>query len=309
MYIYVYKHTSIYKLTHSYQFIVIAAEVNRRSGLFSIKASIVIPKLRFTCDLRQLGVMKDLLQSVTFQVKRIHHLTRVEDVFNTIRTPPKVCEQGGIHILPALALRYRPGSKPLTGSAVPQGAAWGASGAFESIGQAVGVSTLLHKGPGTGLAGGRGGGQLNGRGNGSNTLANQPAKAPGQLFKYPLSPLPRAIHPQLSLTFKALTRGKKGKGWASYMWRHVIDMVILDIRQVYIFMYICIYIHIYKYIYIYIYIYANTYICKYIYIYIYANTCIYTYIYTYIHISGPAPGSMDRARQTRLHEEGVCFHV
>jgi hypothetical protein len=149
-------------------------------------------------------------------------------------------------------------------SAVPQGAAWGASGAFESIGQAVGVSTR----PGTGLAGGRGGGQLNGRGNGSNTLADQPAKVPGQLFKYPLSPLPRSIHPQLSITFKALTRGKKGKGWASYMWRHVIGMVILDIRQVCVFIYTCTYMCI-----------LDVYICVYTYSFIYTYISIYVYEY------------------------------
>ena len=34
--------------------IVIAAEVNRRSGLFSVKLSVTIPKIRFICDPRQL---------------------------------------------------------------------------------------------------------------------------------------------------------------------------------------------------------------------------------------------------------------
>ena len=34
--------------------IVIAAEVNRRSGLFSVKLSVCIPKIRFICDPRQL---------------------------------------------------------------------------------------------------------------------------------------------------------------------------------------------------------------------------------------------------------------
>ena len=34
--------------------IVIAAEVNRRTGLFSVKLSVTIPKIRFICDPRQL---------------------------------------------------------------------------------------------------------------------------------------------------------------------------------------------------------------------------------------------------------------
>ena len=55
--------------------------------------------------------MKDIIEGVVHQCKRIYQLSRVENIFSTNRLPPKVCEMGGIHILPGLTLRPPLGSK------------------------------------------------------------------------------------------------------------------------------------------------------------------------------------------------------
>ena len=211
-------------------------------------------------------MLKDLIEMIVMQSKRREQLALVESIFCATRCPPKVCEQGGIHILPGLTLRPRLGTKGPVGqrrieppNARELGMRAGAGG-----GGGGGAGDLVsgpRSGPpvsGAGSMGGRGTGSGPGAGQGSarapstastgmtagaSTLHNAPpftsapraGTTPPVLLKYPSNtPLPRATVPDLSATLKALYAGKgsssEGKGWAKAMWRHAITLVLCDIR-------------------------------------------------------------------------------
>ena len=199
------------------------------------------------------------------QSKRREQLALVESIFCATRCPPKVCEQGGIHILPGLTLRPRLGTKGPVGqrriepsNARELGMRKG-TGTGGGVGGGGGGAGDQMPGPRSGPPvssavpmGGRGTGPGPARGPstastgmtaGASSLHNAPpftsapraGTTPPILLKYPSNtPLPRATVPDLSATLKALYAGKgsssEGKGWAKAMWRHAITLVLCDIR-------------------------------------------------------------------------------
>lgn len=86
--------------------IVFAAEIRRRSGIFSPKIVVNIPKFRIACDPRQLEVLKDLLELMVVASKRAEHLLQVSNVFGQLDSPdtPRLFQVGGTHLLPYLAV-------------------------------------------------------------------------------------------------------------------------------------------------------------------------------------------------------------
>lgn len=198
---------------------------------------------------------------IVMQSKRREQLALVESIFCATRCPPKVCEQGGIHILPGLTLRPRLGTKGPVGqrrieppNARELGMRSGAGGAGDQVsgprsGPPVsGAGSMGGRGTGAGPGAGQGPARgpstaSTGMTAGSSSLHNAPpftsapraGTTPPILLKYPSNtPLPRATVPDLSATLKALYAGKgsssEGKGWAKAMWRHAITLVLCDIR-------------------------------------------------------------------------------
>ena len=202
--------------------------------------------------------MKDIVEGIVHQSKRVYQLSRVENIFNSNRLPPKVCEMGGIHILPGLTLRPPLGSKNRIlntnqniemNSTSTKGFVPGVNkdpnpGVNNGISK---NSTNIHIPPRGNITGGStfslGTSTLNNSNNNINNNFNTPSKTTTnnkpsssssssssvsvQLLKYPThTSLPRAISPKLSDTLKSLMK----KGWACAMWRHCISLVILDIR-------------------------------------------------------------------------------
>lgn len=208
--------------------------------------------------------MKDLIEMVVMQSKRREQLALVENIFSTTRCPPKVCEQGGIHILPGLTLRPRLGTKGPQGPRRLEPSSSKELGMRTGTGGVGGTGDQLsgpRSGPpvsGAGSMGGRGVGtgygpgptrgpstagtgitQFNQATAGAPSLHNASAPRSGAgppiLLKYPSNtPLPRATLPDLSVTLMALYGGKgsssEDKGWARAMWRHAISLVLCDIR-------------------------------------------------------------------------------
>lgn len=190
-------------------------------------------------------VLKDLIEEIVMQEKRREQLALVENIFSATRCPPKVCEMGGIHILPGLALRPPLIPKALT---VPK--------KVEIKIQNEGSSSA--GGRGTGMGTGMGGSLISTRTSGTSSMnfnafgqnttgtssilggtpgvtGSRPAPGTGlpPSLKYPTNtPLPRALNPNLSATLKSLYAARGKKGWAGAMWRHTIALVISDIRYV-----------------------------------------------------------------------------
>ena len=72
-------------------------------------------------SVRTITVVTDIMKGIVLQTKRKYQLSRVDEIFSPTRAPPKVCEMGGIHILPGLTLRNPLGSGPGTGVGVGGG--------------------------------------------------------------------------------------------------------------------------------------------------------------------------------------------
>lgn len=190
--------------------------------------------------------MKDMIEMIVMQSKRREQLALVENIFSATRCPPKVCEQGGIHVLPGLTLR------PCLGTKAPPGPRriepsntkelgmrlGGGTGTGDQLSgprtgpPVTGAGSIGGRGAGTGSIGGRGAGTGYGPGTirgpstvgtgmtsssqmtaGASSLHNtsgpRSGAGPPILLKYPSNtPLPRATVPALSVTLKALYGGK-----------------------------------------------------------------------------------------------------
>ena len=203
--------------------------------------------------------MKDIVEGIVHQSKRVYQLSRVENVFNINRLPPKVCEMGGIHILPGLTLRPPLGSRnrilntnqniEMNSNSTKGSVLGGNKGPNPGVNNGISKnSTNIHIPPRGNITGGStfslGTSTLSNSNNNNNnnnnfntpsktTTNNRPSSSSSsssvsvQLLKYPThTSLPRAISPKLSDTLKLLMK----KGWACAMWRHCISLVILDIR-------------------------------------------------------------------------------
>ena len=175
------------------------------------------------------------------QEKRREQLALVENIFCATRCPPKVCEMGGIHILPGLALRpplvpkAQSGPKKIESKIQNEGSS-SAGGRGTGMGTGTGGNIVPTRTPGTSGMNFNAFGQL---GTGSSSILGGTPVVPGgrsglpPSLKYPTNtPLPRALHPNLSVTLKSLYAARGKKGWAGAMWRHSIALVISDIRYV-----------------------------------------------------------------------------
>lgn len=204
--------------------LLIPAEVNRRTGLLSAALHVAVPRLRVLCDPKQLEVITRVVSAMALAAKRIDHLVRVRGVFGVLggRAPPRVCEMGGIHLLPALLLR----------------------------------PSLLGR-AGTGTGNGNGGGNGNGTGNsvagnaaGVNNSTGGNRLGTDLPLKYPTNiDIPRhwgdPSPVNLLHTLKALypptahppTRtanvraGRPLARWAVALWQHLISLVLSDVRR------------------------------------------------------------------------------
>ena len=213
--------------------------------------------------------MKDIVESIVHQSKRIDQLSRVENVFNINRLPPKVCEMGGIHILPGLTLRPPLGQRNRNvntnqnienNSNSTKGSAPGMNkGPNPGVNNGISKNPInAHIPPRGNITGGstfslgtsshnnnsNNNNSSNNNNRSNNSNFNTPSKpnpnntsasssssssssVPIQLLKYPTqTSLPRAVSRKLSDTLKVLMK----KGWAKAMWRHIISLVLLDIR-------------------------------------------------------------------------------
>lgn len=74
------------------------------SGRLAPKLTVAIPHLRVALDPLQLTVFKDLLETITALLKRSATLYRVKGIFTELDPPPRVTNEGGIHILPQLLI-------------------------------------------------------------------------------------------------------------------------------------------------------------------------------------------------------------
>ena len=231
--------------------------------------------------------MKDIVESIVHQSKRIDQLSRVENVFNINRLPPKVCEMGGIHILPGLTLRPPLGQRnrnlntnqniennsnstkgsapgmnkgpnpgvnngisknPINAHIPPRGNITGGStfslGSSSHNNNNSNNSNNNNNNNNSSSSNSNNNNNNNNRSNNSNfntpskpnpnntsasssSASSSSSSVPIQLLKYPTqTSLPRAVSRKLSDTLKVLTK----KGWAKAMWRHIISLVLLDIR-------------------------------------------------------------------------------
>ena len=190
--------------------------------------------------------MKDMIEMIVMQSKRREQLALVENIFSATRCPPKVCEQGGIHVLPGLTLRPRLGTKappgprriePSNTKELGMRSGGGGGGGDQLSGPrtgppVTGAGSMGGRGAGTGSMGGRGAGtgygpgpirgpstagtgmtsssQMTAGASGlHNTSAPRSGAGPPILLKYPSNtPLPRATVPALSVTLMALYGGK-----------------------------------------------------------------------------------------------------
>jgi hypothetical protein len=185
-----------------------------------------------------------LIEEIVMQEKRREQLALVENIFSATRCPPKVCEMGGIHILPGLALRPPLIPKALSvpkkvESKIQNEGSSSAGGRGTGMGTGTGGSLVPTRTSGTSGMNFNAFGQTN-TGT-SSILGGTPVvpggRAPGSglppSLKYPTNtPLPRALNPNLSATLKSLFAARGKKGWAGAMWRHTIALVISDIRYV-----------------------------------------------------------------------------
>lgn len=127
--------------------------------------------------------MKDMIEMIVMQSKRREQLALVENIFSATRCPPKVCEQGGIHVLPGLTLRPRLGTKAPPGPRRIEPSntkelgmrlgTGGGGGAGDQVSgprtgpPVTGAGSMGGRGAGTGSMGGRGAGTGTGYGPGT----------------------------------------------------------------------------------------------------------------------------------------------
>lgn len=74
------------------------------SGRLSPKLTVAIPHLRVAFDPLQFTVFKDIIEAITIIIKRTSNLLRVKGIFTELNPPPRVKNEGGIHILPQLLI-------------------------------------------------------------------------------------------------------------------------------------------------------------------------------------------------------------
>ena len=173
------------------------------------------------------------------QEKRREQLALVENIFCATRCPPKVCEMGGIHILPGLALRPPLVPKPLpTPKKIETKIQNEGSSSVGGRGTGMGGGVVPTRIPGTA---GMNFNAFNQLSTGSSSILGGTSVVPGgrpgpgsglpPSLKYPThTALPRASNPNLCATLKSLYAARGKKGWAGAMWRHTIALVISDIR-------------------------------------------------------------------------------